>query len=277
MLVNEWMNCVEPSAYWQDKVLMCWRHFWRIGARSLTLLIFPVVWYMYVVTIVHCYCSHFFPISVSSPSEFRQLPRNILTKHFAPHFLLSHNHLMKCLSYINPLCIQTGQRMRVLCIRRNLCRNVTIGTPMVILTVFDNWYTFGTVLVDLWRLVHQWLFLLFWLSFDCFWRLVHCWYSLGRHVMIGTPIVIFAIPTVYQSSKHSQNSKNDRWCTNRHMSTNSVPIVEKQQKLSWVYQSSHVYTESAEYTKSASTEYTKPKYSVQMRSTLNSGSFHFLD
>ena len=48
--------------------------------------------------------------------------------------------------------------------------------------------------------------------------------------MIGTPIVIFAIPTVYQSSKHSQNSKNDRWCTNRHMSTNSVPIVEKQSK-----------------------------------------------
>jgi len=35
-----------------------------------------------------------------------------------------------------------------LCIRRTLCRHVTIGTPMVIFAV--------------------------WLSFDCFWRMVHC-------------------------------------------------------------------------------------------------------
>ena len=42
-----------------------------------------------------------------------------------------------------------------LCIRRTVCRHVTIGTPMVIFllfdclfTVFDNWYTVGTVLVD---------------------------------------------------------------------------------------------------------------------------------
>ena len=41
-------------------------------------------------------------------------------------------------------------------IRRTLCRHVTIGTPMVIFllfdclfTVFDNWYTVGTVLVDM--------------------------------------------------------------------------------------------------------------------------------
>ena len=55
----------------------------------------------------------------------------------------------------------------------SLGRPVTIGTPIghfccfdCLLTVFDDWYTVGTVLVDLWRLVHQWSFLLFWLSFD---------------------------------------------------------------------------------------------------------------
>ena len=121
-----------------------------------------------------------------------------------------------------------------LCFGRTLCWHVTIGTPVVIfccLTVF--------------------------------WRLVHCWYSFGRHVMTGTPMVIFAVltvfwlvfdcfwrivhctnrqkhskPLVYQSSevyqdctndvpivKNSQNSKNDHWCTNRHMSTKTVPTV----------------------------------------------------
>ena len=56
-----------------------------------------------------------------------------------------------------------------------------------------------------------------------------------------------------------QNSKNDHWCTNRHMSTKTVPTVYqssktvKQQKWPLVYQSSmDVYTESAECTKSAS-------------------------
>jgi len=154
--------------------------------------------------------------------------------------------------------------------------------------------TLLVVLVDMWRLVHQWSFLLFWLFFDCFWRLVHCWYSLGRPVTIGTPIGHFCCfdclltvfddwytvgtvlvdlwrlvhqssfllfwlyqqsktverqskqqkwPLVYQSShvyqdctnsvpivknnqkqsKDSQNSKNDHWCTNRHMSTQSPP------------------------------------------------------
>jgi len=76
------------------------------------------------------------------------------------------------------------RRTRTLCIRRTQCRHVTIGTPMVIfavLTVFWLFLTIGTllvhwyiatVLVDMWQLVHQWSFLLFWLSFDCFWRLV---------------------------------------------------------------------------------------------------------
>ena len=68
---------------------------------------------------------------------------------------------------------------------------------------------FGGFCVDMWRLVHQRSFLLF----DCFWRLVHCWYSLGRRVTIGTPMVIFAVLTVFwlyqqcinrqKQSKHS--------------------------------------------------------------------------
>jgi len=38
------------------------------------------------------------------------------------------------------------------CIRRTLSRHVTIGTPTVIFccfTVFDDWYTVVTVLVDM--------------------------------------------------------------------------------------------------------------------------------
>ena len=103
----------------------------------------------------------------------------------------------------------------------------------------------------------------------------------------------------HKQSKDGKNSKNDHWCTNRHMSTktvptvyqqcikssqktvktakmtisvpivtglkrlyqqcnNSVPIVRNRQKQSnskkWplVYQASHIYTGSVEYTKSAS-------------------------
>ena len=40
-----------------------------------------------------------------------------------------------------------------------------------------------------------------------------------------------SVPTVYQSSKtvkRQSNSKNDHWCTNRHMSTKTVPTVYQQ-------------------------------------------------
>jgi len=62
------------------------------------------------------------------------------------------------------------------------------------------------------------------------------------------------VPIVKNSQKQlkdSQNSKNDHWCTNRYMSTKTVPTVyqssktvkrqPKQQKWPLVYQSSHVY------------------------------------
>jgi len=192
------------------------------------------------------------------------------------------------LRQIAGLCVFSGcrWRTRTLCIRQTLCRRdnwysdsdfccfdclltvsddwYTVGIVLVdlwrlvhqwlflLLTVFDDWYTVGTVLVDLWRLVQQRWFLLFWLSFDCFWRLVHCWYSLGRPVMIGTPMVIFAVDCFWQlvhcwyslgrpvmigtpivltvfddwcSVPIVKNSKNDYWCTSRHMSTKTVPTV----------------------------------------------------
>ena len=79
-----------------------------------------------------------------------------------------------------------------LCIRRTLCR-VTIGTPTVIFAV----WLFLTVLTIL----------------------VHSWYSLGRHVTTGMPMVIFAVPTVYQSSKTvKRQSKQQKM-------TIGVPIV----------------------------------------------------
>ena len=135
---------------------------------------------------------------------------------------------------------------------------MTIGTPIVIfavltifwlfLTVFDDWYTVPIVKNS----QNHW--------------------SANRHMFTKT------VPTVYQQCtnrqkqpKDSQNSKNDYWCTNRHMSSKTVPTVyqssktvkrqSQQQKWPLVYQSSHVYTESAESIKSASAsaEYTKPE------------------
>jgi len=80
------------------------------------------------------------------------------------------------------------------------------------------------------------------------WRLVHQWFWM-----------FLTIGTMYHSSKDSQNSKNHHWCTNRRMSTKTVPTVHQSSKTvkrqsnskKWplVYQSSHVYTESAKYTK----------------------------
>jgi len=90
---------------------------------------------------------------------------------------------------------------------------VTVGTPMVIfaaLSVFwlflvHCWYTVGTVLVGMWRLVHQWSFLC---CFDCFWLfltigtlLVHCWYSLDRPVTICTPMVLSGFDDWYSVCK----------------------------------------------------------------------------
>ena len=79
---------------------------------------------------------------------------------------------------------------------------------------------FGELWVDMWQLVHQWSFLLFWLSLDCFWPLLYQ----SSHVYQDCTI---SVPTVYQKqSKDSQNSKNHRWCTNRHMSTQSPPNTQ---------------------------------------------------
>ena len=84
------------------------------------------------------------------------------------------------------------------------------------------------------RLVHQWSFLY---CFDCVLAVFDCfWYSLGRPVTIGTPMVLSvfgdwcSVPFVKNSqnqSKDSQTAKNDNWCTNRYMSTQSPPNTQR--------------------------------------------------
>ena len=124
-------------------------------------------------------------------------------------------------------------------------------------TVFDDWHTVGTVLKDLWRLVHQWSFC----CFGCFWRLVHCWYCLGRHVTIGTPMIIFPVLTVFWRLVHRWHTIGtvlvDLWRLVHQFNGfeyfwRSLKTVKRQsnsKKWPLVYQSSHIYTESAEYTK----------------------------
>jgi len=68
----------------------------------------------------------------------------------------------------------------------------------------------------MWRLVHQWSFLLFWLSFDCFWLfltigtpLVHCCHSLGRPVTIGTQMVLSVFDDWYIQCTNRQIQSKD--------------------------------------------------------------------
>ena len=107
-----------------------------------------------------------------------------------------------------------------LCIRRTLCRHVTIGTPMVIfccLTVFDDWCTVVTVLVLIVK------------NTQTHW-------CTNRHRTTKTA------PTVYQQctnrqkqsktvKKQSKQQKNDHWCTNRHMSTKNSQKTVKTAKM----------------------------------------------
>ena len=130
------------------------------------------------------------------------------------------------------LCV-FGGRGRGLCVFGGLCVDMTIG---------DRW------------LVTNGYFFAVWLFLTIGTLLLHYWYSLSRDVTIGTSMVIFAVLTVFWLFF-------DHWCTNRHMSVKTVPTMYQQctnrqkqwnsKKWPLVYQSSHVYTESAEYTQSA--------------------------
>jgi len=98
---------------------------------------------------------------------------------------------------------------------------------------------FGGFCVDMWRLVHQWSFFCcfycFLTVFDCFWRLGHC----TNRQKQSKPLVcqssqvyqdctnsVPIVKTSQKQSKDSQNSKNDHWCTNRHMTTQSPPNTQ---------------------------------------------------
>jgi len=90
-----------------------------------------------------------------------------------------------------------------LCIRRTLCRHVTIGTPMVIFLLFDCRLT-------------------------VFWRMVHCT-NRQKH----------SKPLVYQSLQVYQDCTNS--VPTVYKSSQTVKRQSKQQKWPLVYQSSHVY------------------------------------
>ena len=133
-----------------------------------------------------------------------------------------------------------------LCIRRTLCRHVTIGTPMV-LSVFDDWYSVPFV-ENSQKTVKT-------AKMTISVPIVTGIPGLYQQCTNGVPIVknsqkqskhsqnstkmtidvpvVTRLPRLYQpytnsvpkQSKDSQNSKNDHWCTNRHRSTKIVPTV----------------------------------------------------
>jgi len=118
------------------------------------------------------------------------------------------------------------------------------------LTVFDDWYTVGTLLVDCddwYTNGHFCCFTVFWLFLTICTLLVQCCYSLGRHVTIGTPMVIFAVFTVFWlfltiGTLLVQCCYSlGRPVTIGTVMVKTVKRQWKQQKWQLVYQSSHVY------------------------------------
>jgi len=114
--------------------------------------------------------------------------------------------------------------------------NVRVHSSKVELTA-AGLCVFGGLWVDMWRLVQQRWFLLFWRSLDCFWRLVHCWYTVGTVLVDLWRLVPYTNDfecfwrlvqcTIRQKqSKDSQKSKNHHWCNNRHMSSQSPPNTQ---------------------------------------------------
>ena len=123
-----------------------------------------------------------------------------------------------------------------LCIRRTLCRHVTIDTPMVIfccfdclLTVFDEWYIEPIVKNTQNHLCtnrHRSTKTERIRGAFCDDALYKLTFTLHLHLLYqqctnGVPIV----KNSQKQPKDSQNSKNYHWCTNRHMSTKTAPTV----------------------------------------------------
>jgi len=85
--------------------------------------------------------------------------------------------------------------------RDHFCAVLTVFG--LFLTVFDDWYTVGTLFVQSRETCDD----LHTSGFECFWRLVQC--TIRK-----------------KQSKDSQTAKNDHWCTNRHMSIQSPPNTQ---------------------------------------------------
>jgi len=93
----------------------------------------------------------------------------------------------------------------------------------------------------MWRLVHRWSFFAVLAVFWLFLTNGTLYQSSKTLKTIGVPIVT-GLPRLYQQctngvpivknsqkqSKDNQNSKNYHWCTNRQMSTKTVPTVYQQ-------------------------------------------------
>ena len=100
-----------------------------------------------------------------------------------------------------------------LCILRTLCRHVTIGTPMVIFAV-RLFLMIGTLLVQSWLTSEDWYTNGRFCCFACLLTVFDDWYTVGTvktaKMTIGVPII-----TVYQDCTNSvttvhQSSKTDK-------------------------------------------------------------------
>jgi len=138
-----------------------------------------------------------------------------------------------------------------LCIRRTLCRHVTIGTPMVIFAVW-LFLTIGTMLVQSWSVTIGTPIVIdaVLLSFDCFWLFL----------TIGT-LLVHVGSTVYQSSKKLKNSQKT---VKTAKMTIGVPIVTCLHRVRRIHKvrvrrpRPHPRLRPPSSSASASAEYTKP-------------------
>ena len=121
----------------------------------------------------------------------------------------------------------------------------------------DADFVYSADCVDIWRLVHQWSFWLLWLFLTVFFITRQHTDARYRNVTDGQ--------TDRRTDRHTGRfaiSISRASILKRDKNSQKQSKQSTQQTWPLVYQSSHVYTESAEYTKSASAsasaEYTKP-------------------
>ena len=137
------------------------------------------------------------------------------------------------------LCVFSGRgRGCGLCVFGRLCRRVTIGTPMVIFAVW-LFLTIGTLLFHLTFVMLHVLRVMSQVFLVMLHVLLQCCYVLLRVMLHETRATLQMSneTTVYQQCTNRQqqsNSKNDHWCTNRHMSTHSPPNTQSRKLMYYI-------------------------------------------